>query len=167
MVEKKLHPYIILLPAKAKINILKSIFSSEVPTRILEFSTTKGVSAKIYQKELVEELPYSNKTVIEHLKKLTNLEILIENMEKKHDRNRNVWVKYYLLSEVGKWFALLLAEEKLSKEEKSQILSNVFRAYIRWVKELSEKLHISKDALRRIFNEEMQTHSKTKTREHL
>ncbi len=155
MVEEEFHPYIMFLPAKEKFDILKTIFGSEVPLKILEFSISKGVSAKIFQKELIRKLPYSNKTVIEHLKTLVRFRILSEHMEKKQIDNRVVWVKYYRLSEVGKWFAFLLAEEKLTREEKSQILRNIFRAYIRWVRKLSEKLDVSVESLRKIFTEEL------------
>lgn len=77
-------------------------------------------------------------------------------MEKAKRDNRTVWVKAYQLSDAGKWFALLLAEEKeLSEAEKAEILQNLFRAYVRWVKNLSEKLHVDKEVLRKSFMEEM------------
>jgi len=80
----------------------------------------------------------------------------MEEMEKTEKDGRIVWVKTYQLSDVGKWFALLLAEEKdLSEEEKAEILQNIFRVYIKWVKTLSEKLHINKKLLEKIFMEEM------------
>jgi len=104
----------------------------------------------------VRKLPYSNKTIIENLKSLTTLEVLRENMEKMEKNGRKVWVKTYLLSDIGKWFALLLAEEKdLSHKEKVEILQNIFKTYIKWVKELSEKMHLSKRTLEKIFMEEM------------
>ena len=104
----------------------------------------------------MEELPYSNKTIIERLKSLTNLGVLEEDMEKIESRKRTVWVKSYQLTDIGKWFVLLLAEEKeLTKEEKAQILQNVFKAYIKWVKALSDKLHVNKKVLEKIFMEEM------------
>ena len=104
----------------------------------------------------MEKLPYSNKTIIEHLKSLTKLGVLGESMEKIEKKGRIVWVKTYQLSDIGKWFALLLAEEKdLSEKEKAEILQTIFRAYIKWVKDLSEKLHVNKKILEKIFIEEM------------
>ncbi|MCK4313586.1 hypothetical protein KAW04_02350 [Candidatus Bathyarchaeota archaeon] len=77
-------------------------------------------------------------------------------MEKMEKEGRIVWVKAYQLSDMGKWFALLLAEEKdLSQREKIEILQNVFRTYIRWVRDLSEKLHAENKMLEDIFMEEM------------
>lgn len=154
--DQKFHPYVVFLPSKQKHKILRAIFGSKAAVDILKFSICQGISNKIYQKDLIEKLSYSNKTVIEHLKSLTTLGVLEEHMEKTESENRIVWLKSYQLTDIGKWFVLLLAEEKeLTKEEKAQILRNIFKAYIRWVKTLSEKLRLNKEELERIFNEEM------------
>jgi len=135
---------------------LSAIFGSKAAVDILRYALSQGVSSKIYQKDLVEKLDYSNKTVIGNLKSLTRLAVLGENMEKSQKEGRVVWVKAYQLSDAGRWFALLLAEEKdLSQKEKADILQNLFKAYVRWVKNLSERLNMSRQCLKDIFNEEM------------
>jgi len=155
-VNETLHPYVVFLPSDQKLRILSAIFGSKSAVDILKFSLRQGISSKIYQKNLVRELAYSNKTVIENLKALTRLGVLKEEMEKAEKNGRIVWVKTYRLSDAGRWFALLLAEEEdLADREKSEILQSLFRAYIRWVKELSEKLHIDKKILEKVFTEEM------------
>ena len=144
------------LPTEQKTKILSAIFGSRSAVDTLKFSLSQGVSNKIYQKDLMNKLPYSNKTIIGNLKSLTNLGVLMEEMEKTEKNGRIIWVKAYQLSDVGKWFALLLAEEKdLSEEEKGEILQNIFRVYVKWVKTLSEKLHINKKSLEEIFMEEI------------
>jgi hypothetical protein len=151
-----LHPYVVFLPSEQKTKILGAIFGSKAAVDILRFSLGQGISNKIYQKELVKQLDYSNKTIIENLKQLTKLGVLLENMEKSEKERRVVWVKAYQLSDIGKWFALLLAEEKeLSEREKVEILQNLFRAYIRWVKDLSQKLHVNMKIWEEIFVSEM------------
>ena len=153
---KNLHPYVVFLPSEQKTRILSAIFGSKAAVDILKFSLSQGISKKLYQKELIEKLAYSNKTVIENLKTLTKLGILKEDMEKLRKGNRTIWVKAYQLSDSGRWFALLLAKEKdLSKEEEADILKKIFRTYIRWVRDLSEKLQLDKKALKEIFAEEM------------
>ncbi|MEM3874201.1 MAG: hypothetical protein QXU45_03625 [Candidatus Bathyarchaeia archaeon] len=153
-----LHPYVVFLPAEEKDRILSAIFGSKASLDILRFFLKTGISGRVYQKDLVKELTYSNKTIIENLKVLTKLGILMEDMEKAQHEGRVVWVKSYKLSDVGKWFALLLAEEKeLSDREKAEILQNIFRSYIRWVKSLSEKLHVEKATFKKIFSEEMES----------
>jgi len=151
-----LHPYVVFLPAAQKGKTLSAIFGSKAAVDILRFSLNQGVSKVIYQKDLVQKLSYSNKTIIENLKSMTRLGVLDENMEKHAKDGRTVWVKTYRLSDEGKWFALLLAEEKdMSGPEKAAILQSIFRGYIRWVKNLSDNLNVSKQTLKNIFNEEM------------
>jgi len=151
-----LHPYVVFLPSEQKTKILNAIFGSKAAVDVLRFSLKNGISNKIYQKDLLKKLSYSNKTIIENLKSLTRLRIMKENMEKVEEKGRIVWVKAYLLSDAGKWFALLLAEQRdLSQEEKAEILQDLFRAYIRWVKDLAKKLHVDRTALRKVFAEEM------------
>jgi predicted transcriptional regulator len=151
-----LHPYVVFLPTEQKNRILSAIFGSKATVSILEFSLAQGISNKIYQRDLVRRLTYSNKTVIENLKSLTKLGILTEDMEKTEKEGRTIWVKAYQLSDVGKWFALLLAKEKdLSETEKAEILQSVFRRYIKWVKNLAADLHIDRETLEKIFNEEI------------
>ncbi|MBX5329292.1 hypothetical protein HM003_08090 [Candidatus Bathyarchaeota archaeon A05DMB-5] len=154
--KESLHPYVVFLPSEQKSKILSAIFGSKAAVDILKFSLSRGISNKIYQKELVRKLAYSNKTIIETLKSLTNLGILAENMEKIETEQRTTWVKAYQLSDTGRWFALLLAEEKdLSESEKAEILQNIFRKYMSWVKDLSQKLNVSKKTLEEIFKEEL------------
>jgi hypothetical protein len=156
MLNESLHPYVVFLPSEQKTRILSAIFGSKAAVDILKFSLNQGISNRIYQKDLVKKLAYSNKTVIGNLKSLTKLEVLKEDMEKIEQEGRVVWVKAYELTDAGRWFALLLAEEKdLSEKEKAEILQNLFRTYVRWVKSLAEKLHINKRRLENAFMEEM------------
>jgi len=154
--KENLHPYVVFLPSEEKGKILHAIFGSKAAFEILKFSLKQGISKEIYQKDLVQKLSYSNKTIIENLKTLTNLGVVEESMKKTEKAGRTIWVKAYTLSDIGKWFALLIAEEKdLSQKEKADILQTIFRIYVKWVKDLSEKLHVDKDALTKIFIEEM------------
>ncbi|MEM3601688.1 MAG: hypothetical protein QW222_02440 [Candidatus Bathyarchaeia archaeon] len=150
------HPYVVFLPEGRKERTLSAIFGSKASIDILRFCLKQGISNKIYQKELLEKLSYSNKTIIENLKVLSRLGVLLEDMEKIEREGRIIWVKAYQLTDLGKWFALLLAEEKeLPESEKRDILQNIFRIYIRWVRNLSEKLNMNRESFKKIFEEEM------------
>jgi hypothetical protein len=151
-----LHPYVVFLPSDQKARVLSAIFGSKAAVNILRFSLEQGISSKIYQKDLLMKLDYSNKTVIGNLKSLTKLGVLTEDMEKAHKNKRITWVKAYQLSDAGRWFALLIARESdLSDGEKAAILQSLFRSYIRWVKDLSQRLHVDKRVLESAFAEEM------------
>jgi len=152
----KLHPYVVFLPVEQKDKILSAIFGSKAGVDVLRFSLKQGIIKNIYQKDLVKRLNYSNKTIIENLKTLTKLGVLTERMEKNEKQGRTIWVKAYQLTDLGRWFALLLAEEKeLTEKEKSEILQSLFRTYVKLVKDLAEELNINKKTLEEIFKEEM------------
>jgi len=154
----KLHPYVVFLPAEQKDKILSAIFGSKAGVDVLRFALKQGIAKNIYQKDLVSSLNYSNKTIIENLKTLTKLGVLTELMEKNEKENRVIWVKAYQLTDLGRWFALLLAEEKeLTEQEKSEILQSLFRTYMKLVKDLAEELNINKKTLKQIFQQEIMT----------
>jgi DNA-binding HxlR family transcriptional regulator len=151
----------VFLPTEEKDKILSAIFGSKAGVDLLRFSLKQGIAKNIYQKELVKRLNYSNKTIIENLKTLTKLGVLTECMEKNEKEGRIIWVKAFQLTDLGKWFALLLAEEKeLTEKEKSEILQSLFRTYVKLVKGLAEELGISKKMLEEIFKQEMGTGAK-------
>lgn len=153
---EKLHPYVVFLPAEKKDKILSAIFGSKAGVDLLRFSLRQGISKNIYQKDLVKSLNYSNKTIIENLKALTGLGVLNESMEKNEKEGRIIWIKAYQLTNLGRWFALLLAEEhEITPLEKAEILQSLFRTYVKQVKRLAEELDINKKMLEETFKEEM------------
>jgi predicted ArsR family transcriptional regulator len=153
---EKLHPYVVFLPVDKKDKILSAIFGSKAGVDLLRFSLKQGIAKSLYQKDLVAKLNYSNKTVIENLKTLTALGVLSESMEKNEKDGRITWIKTYQLTNLGKWFALLLAEEKeLTETEKAEILQSLFRTYVKQTKKLAEEIGISKKSLEEIFREEI------------
>jgi len=152
----KLHPYVVFLPVEQKDKILSAIFGSKAGVDVLRFSLKQGIAKNIYQKDLVKSLNYSNKTIIENLKTLTKLGVLTELMEKNEKEGRIIWVKAYQLTDLGKWFALLLAEEsELTEQEQAEILESLFRTYVKQVKDLAEELNINSKTLEEIFKQEM------------
>ncbi|HQB65181.1 MAG TPA: hypothetical protein PK616_04770, partial [Fibrobacteraceae bacterium] len=96
------------------------------------------------------------KTIIENLKSLTALGVLNESMEKNDKDGRIIWIKTYQLTNLGRWFALLIAEEEeITEAEKTEILQSLFRTYVKQVKRLAEEIGINKKMLEETFREEM------------
>ena len=155
---EKIHPYVVFLPVEKKDKILSAIFGSKAGVDILRFSLRQGISKNIYQKDLVKSLNYSNKTIIENLKTLTALGVLNESMEKNEKDGRIIWIKAYQLTNLGRWFALLLAvEHEIAEGEKAEILQSLFRTYVKQVKRLAEEIGINKKMLEETFKEEMKS----------
>jgi hypothetical protein len=158
LTDEKLRPYVVFLPLEKKDKILSAIFGSKAGVDILRFSLKQGIAKNIYQKDLVQKLNYSNKTIIENLKSMTTLGVLNESMEKNEKDGRIIWIKAYQLTHLGRWFALLLAEEaELTGDEKTEILQSLFRTYVKQVKRLAEELGINKKMLEETFKEEMKS----------
>lgn len=158
LTDEKLRPYVVFLPLEKKDKILSAIFGSKAGVDILRFSLKQGIAKNIYQKDLVTKLNYSNKTIIENLKSMTTLGVLNESMEKNEKEGRIIWIKAYQLTNLGRWFALLLAEEaELTGGEKTEILQSLFRTYVKQVKRLAEELGINKKMLEETFREEMKS----------
>jgi len=154
----ELRPYVVFLPSEEKNKVLSAIFGSKAAVDILKFSLEQGVAKSIYQQDLVKKLNFSNKTIIENLKTLTKLGVLDEAMEKNEKEGRIVWVKAYQLTLLGRWFALLMADEQqISEQEKAEIMQSLFRVYVKMIKGLAEKLRIDKKMFVDIFKEEMKT----------
>ena len=155
---EKLHPYVVFRPAEQKDKILSAIFGSKAGVDTLRYALKQGIQKSLYQKDLVARLNYSNKTVIENLKSLTSLGVLNESMEKNEKDGRVTWIKTYQLTHLGRWFALLLAEEEeITAEEKTEILQSLFRTYVKQTKRLAEEIGIDKKKLEETFKEEMKS----------
>ncbi|MCW4021375.1 MAG: hypothetical protein NWF14_09150 [Candidatus Bathyarchaeota archaeon] len=149
-----LYPYVVFLPKDRRQKVLRAIFGSSVPLEIINFAIEQGISEKVYQKDLIEKLGRSNKTVIDYLKNLTELGILGEGMEKVEKEGRTTWLKVYRLTDLGRWFALLLIDERsLSKEERTEIVLSISKSYIKWINRLYEKLGLDKHILRELLIE--------------
>jgi len=148
-------PYVVPLPKRRedRQRFLLKIFGSNVTIDILELVSSK---AKIAQKELIEKLPYSNKTIVTRLNDLVSLGILNESMEKVNRDGRRVWIKQYSLTEVGKWVALLISPpETLEKEELEELLRKLFRFYVQSILELYVKYNLDIESFFKIVNEEI------------
>jgi DNA-binding PadR family transcriptional regulator len=115
---------------------------------LLKFSLEQGVAKNIYQKDLVKKLNYSNKTIIENLKTLTKLRVIDEAMEKNEKEGRIIWVKCYRLTDLGKWFALLMQTKNKSPNKKNRNHAKPLPHLRQNDKRLAEELHIDKACLK-------------------
>ncbi|MBU7027457.1 MAG: helix-turn-helix transcriptional regulator [Theionarchaea archaeon] len=146
-------PYIIFLPSDrdAQLRMLSAVFGSEVNLDILTAFCGKP---KVYQKELIETLPYSNKTVINHLKQLVSLTVLKEGMEKQEGENKNVWLKYFEVEPSRRWLIFLIYDpESISAEMMQEIIVEVAYIYFKKIGELARQYNMDIDKLREIFED--------------
>ncbi|OYT41369.1 MAG: hypothetical protein B6U86_02475 [Candidatus Altiarchaeales archaeon ex4484_43] len=147
-------PCVVFLPEdrEKRIMLLQKIFGSKIKLEILErFCVESGVEKRLYQQDLIESLPYSNKTIIAHIQELVSLGVLSEGMEK-----RKKWRKYLEVERNMEWLVLLLHDPKRMKDEKLRDSIKEFASlYLKHLRSLIERYGLDE--------REMMGHSKIKT----
>ena len=140
---EKFWPYILPLPKKTaqQYRVLLSAFGSKLSLEILKRASPEK---KVYQRDLIATLPYSNKTVIDYLNKLVSTGILESGMERVKVKNRTIWAKWYSPTPLGRWFALLLLPtDEFGLDESKRTLSEIFDIYSENVSELCLKVGLT------------------------
>jgi len=137
-----LWPYILPLPVERKEfnRVFQAVFGSKAALEVLKRSSP---NRRVYQKELISELGFSNKTVIEALKKLVSAGVLEQGMERRREKGKTVWEKWYIPTFQGKWLTLLLrAPESLPRSEAREIVTELFMMYMEHIIKLCEDYNI-------------------------
>lgn len=152
-----LWPYILPLPTKStrQYKILLSVFKSKVSFEIMRLMP---VDKAIYQKDLIGKLcRHSNKTVIEGLNRLVSAGVLEEGMEKVAVNDKNVWVKWYKPTFLGKWLVLLLIPPKqIPREKVEETIKTLFTLYIKNAVDLCKNYEVNPEVIKEIFEETYQ-----------
>jgi predicted transcriptional regulator len=140
-------PCIVVLPSdrEKRITMLESVFGSKVKVEILKsFCAETGVRERVFQQDLIEALPYSNKTIITHITELTKLGILDEGMEK-----RKGWQKYLSVKKNMEWIVFLLQNpEGMSDARFKEGVRELTFEYLKRVRELIKEGKLTKEEVR-------------------
>jgi len=146
-------PYILPLPRNRadQRRFLLSVFGSDTALDILRNTSLEN---RVYQKDLIKGLRYSNKTIIQNLKMLVSLGILQEGMEKVLEKGKAVWLKWYLPTSIGRWIVLLLIPpEKVNAKLVEETLRKLFELYIKNAIELCQSYSLDLGILSSVFEE--------------
>ncbi|MFH0896640.1 MAG: PfkB family carbohydrate kinase, partial [Candidatus Bathyarchaeota archaeon] len=149
---KPLWPYIVPLPIERKeLNrVFQAVFGSKAALEILKKSSP---GKRVYQKELILELNFLNKTIIEALKKLVSANILEQGMERHKEKGKTVWTKWYTPTFQGKWLALLLQPTaNIPIDEAKKITTELFSLYIENTIKLCANYGIEPEIFKSIMN---------------
>jgi len=147
-----LWPYILPLPTErgALNQVFKSVFGSKAALEILKKSSP---NKRIYQKDLIVELSFSNKTIIKVLQKLVLAGVLEQGMERRKEKGKTVWTKWYTPTFQGKWITLLLqSPENLPKIEAKKIITELFMMYIENITTLCQHYNIESEIFESTIN---------------
>jgi len=148
-------PYILPLPSDRadQRRFLLSVFGSDTAIDILR---NVSLEEKVYQRDLIKGLNYSNKTIIKNLKTLVSYGVLEEGMEKTSERGKTLWLKWYKSTSLGRWLVLLLVPpEKVDAKLVEKIMEELFELYVKNAVRLCKAYGISPRLLVRIFEKSM------------
>ena len=151
-------PFILPLPKEtaAQYKVLVSAFSSNIALKILR---KLRLDVKSYQKDLIEELSeHSNKSILKYLEMFVNAGILEEGIERSSVGKRNVWVKWYKPTFIGRWLILLLApRERFSPEQLKEVIKDLLSFYAKSIVNLCLDTGLDPNYFKELFDEAITT----------
>ncbi len=150
---ERVWPYVLPFPLDSeKRGAIWSILQSRVGLKILG---RMSVDERTYQHDLMEQLPYSNKSIIKYLKKMVQAEVLEEGMEVSTEKGRAVWVKWYKPTSLGKWLILFLKPpSEVSLDLTKTVIEELFRLYSASIVEVCQRYGMDIDSFHRGLDKE-------------
>jgi hypothetical protein len=145
--------YILPFPFEnEKRRLIWSVLQSKVGKSLLMNMKLDG---RTYQRDLINGMPYSNKSIIEYLKRMVSADILEQGMEQVTTGKRKVRIKWYVPTKLGKWFILFLKPtEEIPPERIRKTIKEIFHVYASSIVEVCENFGIDIDVFRKILNKE-------------
>ena len=158
METERVWPYVLPFPLEPKKRkLIWSILQSRVGMSIL---MKLKVEDRTYQQDLIRGTSYSNKSIIEYLKRMVSAGMLEHGMEQVLTEKRRIWVKWYRPKRLGRWFILFLKPPvEIPSDLTRKTIEELFQVYSSSIVEVCEKYGISLDFFHRILNK--QYHKKT------
>jgi hypothetical protein len=154
--------YILPFPLEnEKRRLIWSVLQSKVGKSLL---MTMKLEGRTYQRDLINGTSYSNKSIIEYLKRMVSADMLEQGMEQVATGKRKVRIKWYVPTKLGKWFILLLKPtEEISPDLVRTTIEEIFHVYASSIVELCENFGININVFRNILNSEYSKKSTTET----
>ncbi len=146
--DERVWPYVLPFPLDSdKRRLIWSILQSRVGLKILE---EVSVDKRTYQHNLIEKMPYSNKSIIKYLKKMVKAAVLWQGMESSTEKGRTVWMKWYKPTSLGKWLILFIkSPSEVSLDLTKTIIEELFRLYSSSIVEVCQKYGMDIDSFHR------------------
>lgn len=153
--------YVLPFPLEnEKRNLVWSVLQSKVGKTLLMNIKLDG---RTYQRDLINGTSYSNKSIIEYLKRMVSANILEQGMEQVATGKRKVRIKWYVPTKLGRWFILFLKPtEEIPPNVVRKIIEEIFHVYASSIVEICDDFGIDIDVFRKILNTAC-TNKKTET----
>jgi hypothetical protein len=152
--------YILPFPLETeKRRLIWSVLQSKVGKSLLMNMKLDG---RTYQRDFINDTPYSNKSIIKYLKRMVSADILEQGMEQVATGKRKVRIKWYVPTKLGRWFILFLKPtEEIPPELVRKTIEEIFHVYASSIVEVCENFGIDIDVFRKILNTEYNNKTKT------
>jgi hypothetical protein len=159
MGDKDVWHYILPFPLETeKRRLIWSVLQSKVGKSLL---MNMALDGRTYQRDFINGTSYSNKSIIKYLKRMVSAGILEEGMEQVTTGKRKVRIKWYVPTNLGRWFILFLKPtEEIPSELVRKTIEEIFRVYASSIVEVCENFGIDINVFRKILDTE---YNKTKT----
>jgi hypothetical protein len=150
--------YILPFPLEdEKRKLIWSVLQSKVGKSLLMNMKLDG---RTYQRDFINGTPYSNKSIIVYLKRMVSAGILEQGMEQVVAGKRKVRIKWYVPTNLGRWFILFLKPtEEIPPELARKTIEEIFNVYASSIVEVCENFGIDIDVFREILNKEYNSKS--------
>ena len=160
MGDKDVWHYILPFPLEnEKRKLIWSILQSKVGKSLLMNMKLDG---RTYQKDLINGTSYSNKSIIEYLKRMVSADILEQGMEQIATGKRKVRVKWYVPTKLGRWFILFLRPtEEIPPDLVRKTIEEIFHVYASSIVEVCENFGIDVAVFCKILSTENDNKTKT------
>ena len=145
--------YILPFPFEnEKRKLIWSVLQSKVGKSLLMNMKLDG---RTYQRDFINGTSYSNKSIIEYLKRMVSAGMLEQGMEQVTTGKRKVRIKWYVPTNLGRWFILFLKPtEEIPPELVRKIIEEIFHVYASSIVEVCANFGIDIDVFRKILNTE-------------
>ena len=154
--------YILPFPFEnEKRRLIWSVLQSKVGKTLLMNMKLDG---RTYQRDLIKGTSYSNKSIIEYLKRMVSADILEQGMEQVTTGKRKVRIKWYIPTKLGRWFILFLKPtEEIPPDLVRKTIEEIFQVYASSIVEVCENFGIDIELFRKILNKEYSNKTITET----
>ncbi|MFA5363870.1 MAG: hypothetical protein WC325_01650 [Candidatus Bathyarchaeia archaeon] len=153
--------YILPFPLDAeKRKLIWSVLQSKVGKSLLINIKLDG---RTYQRDFINGTSYSNKSIIVYLKRMVSAGILQQGMEQISTRKRKVRIKWYIPTNLGRWFILFLKPtEEFPPELVKKTIEEILHVYAQSIVEVCQNFEINIDVFDKILAEQRKNETEEK-----
>lgn len=162
MAEDQIWHYVLPFPLETeKRRLIWRVLQSKVGKSLLMNMKLEG---RIYQRDLINGTPYSNKSIIEYLKRMVQADLLEQGIEQVSTAKSKIRIKWYVPTKLGRWFILFLKPtNEIPPELIRKTIEEIFHVYASSIVEVCQNFGLDIEIFSNILDKEYRTKSTGET----